>query len=217
MKRAFSRAELLADGIVHGVGVTMGVVGAFWLMSNSLSTTSMTMKLSIAVYGISLIAMLGLSAANNLVCAVGCRTILRRLDQGAIYVMIAGTYTPLVAFVAVREVYALLAGIWLVSLCGAAAKLVLAKQWDRLTLATYLGLGWSGLIVSSPFSAALSDVVLGLLLAGGLLYSIGVVFHVWWRLPYQNAIWHIFVLAAASCHFLAVAFVSAERPQLHFP
>jgi hemolysin III len=118
---------------------------------------------------------------------------------------IAGTYTPF-AIVNVGGIigYALLSLVWVVALVGAGAKLLLASSWDRTAIVVYLALGWSVLTVIQPLSQSVPINALLLLCLGGGLYSVGVIFHVWRSLPYQNAIWHLFVLAGTACHFAAV-------------
>ena len=92
----------------------------------------------------------------------------------------------------------------MVALCGAAAKLLLPMRFERLSVAIYLLLGWTILVAFNPLVAGASMPALVLLATGGGLYSLGVIFHLWERLPFQNAIWHVFVLAAAACHFTAI-------------
>ncbi len=118
--------------------------------------------------------------------------------------MIAGTYTPLVTLVGTDSfAFGLLAGIWLVAAAGALVKLTLPGRFDRLAIALYLALGWSGIMAYESVIAALSPRPCGCS-RRRLLYSLGVIFHVWRQLPFQNAIWHGFVLAAAACHYGAV-------------
>lgn len=202
----YTKRELLADGVVHVVGVSLGVIGALALtISAALTALSASEKIAVAVYAAGLVAMLGTSAAYNM-CPVGrLKWRLRRADHATIFLMIAGTYTPLVTLVGTDGfAFGLLAGIWLVAAAGALVKLTLPGRFDRLAIALYLALGWSGLMAYESVIAALSPGALWLLAAGGLLYSLGVIFHVWRQLPFQNAIWHAFVLAAAACHYGAV-------------
>ena len=100
--------------------------------------------------------------------------------------------------------YALLGSVWIIALLGAAGKLLLESTWDRSAIVLYLALGWAGLLVFQPLSASVTPSVLLLLAFGGGLYSIGVIFHIWRSLPYQNAIWHFFVLLGTGFHFGAV-------------
>src|SRR6185295_18341615 len=119
--------------------------------------------------------------------------------------MIAGTYTPfLMNRVGGDWGFGLLYGVWTVAIVGATLKLVFPRRWESLTIALYLGLGWSILVAINPLMQSISVNSLILIVVGGVMYSVGVVFHLWDRLPYQNAIWHWLVLAAAVCHYIAV-------------
>ena len=100
--------------------------------------------------------------------------------------------------------WVLLGSVWAVALLGAAGKLLLASTWDRLAVPLYLVLGWVGIVMMKPLAETVTPVALVLLWVGGVLYSVGVLFHLWRSLPYQNAIWHVFVLAGTGCHFGAV-------------
>jgi hemolysin III len=130
---------------------------------------------------------------------------LRRFDHAAIFAMIAGTYTPF-TILGLQSGWStgLTIGIWSVAAIGIALKLWQPRRIETISVALYLGLGWIGLIALHPFMVALDAATLALLAAGGILYSVGVVFHLWRRLPYHNAIWHGFVLVAAGIHYLAV-------------
>ena len=131
--------------------------------------------------------------------------ILRRFDHSAIYVTIAGTYTPFIVQMKIGVVsMGFLIGVWLVAIVGITLKLLLPGRLDRLAILLYLLLGWSGVVFYEPVAAALPSLSLWLLAAGGILYSAGVIFHVWQNLRFQNAIWHGFVLVAACCHYSAV-------------
>jgi hemolysin III len=149
-----------------------------------------------------MLAMLGASAAYNMWPVSPRKWILRRLDHAFIYLMIAGTYTPVVALVGSGPVaWTLLALIWTVALAGIAIKILMPGRWDRVSIVLYLMLGWSGVLAYESVISGLTPSALGFLAVGGLLYSVGVVFHVWRSLPFQNAIWHAFVLAATACHY----------------
>jgi hemolysin III len=131
--------------------------------------------------------------------------LLRRFDHSAIYLLIAATYTPFLLQLKGNTVTAgLLVAVWATAAVGIVLKLFLPGRFDRLSVGLYLFLGWSGVIAYDTLVAALPRSTLALLMAGGALYSIGVVFHAWRSLRYQNAVWHAFVLAAALCHYFAV-------------
>jgi hemolysin III len=199
----YDRAEIVADGIVHAVGVSLGLAGAaILLFATHLARDAVA---AAAVYAAGLLAVLGLSAAYNLWPVSPAKWLLRRFDHAAIYVLIAGTYTPFLALSKVGAMaFGLLAFIWVTALLGAAVKLAFPGRFDRYAIALYLLLGWSGIIGARPLVAALPGPILWLLAAGGMFYSVGVAFHLWERLRFQNAIWHAFVVAAACCHYAAV-------------
>ena len=207
----YDRVELIADGIVHAIGVSLGVVGAIVIVivaANSAHTADIP---SIVIYTIGLLSMLGFSAAYNTWPISHAKWVLRRFDHSAIYVMIAGTYTAFIGqmngdFVSIG----LLIGVWLTAVVGVTLKLLLPGRLDRLAVVLYLLLGWSGAVFYEPVAAALPSLSLWLLAAGGILYSTGVIFHVWKNLRFQNAIWHGFVLVAACCHYSAVLYCVAN-------
>lgn len=201
----YSRPEWLADAVIHVAGVIFALAACGVLAIALLPSRDALLWLALGLYGIGLLAMLGCSALYNLLSPGPWKSLFRRFDHAAIFVMIAGTYTPF-TLVAIGGAwgYGLLAFVWAVALCGVSMKLLWPRRFDRLSLAAYLLLGWSIVVAIDPLFAAVSTAGLVLLGAGGLLYSLGVVFHLWQRLPYQNAIWHAFVLAAAACHFTAV-------------
>ncbi|WP_018261231.1 PAQR family membrane homeostasis protein TrhA [Methylobacterium sp. WSM2598] len=203
---SYSPRELLADGIVHVIGVTFAVIGGLALVvTAALARLHPGEKLSVGVYAAGLVAMLSVSAAYNMWPLGRRKWLLRRADHATIFLMIAGTYTPLVALVGSGGVaWGLLAGIWLVAVAGMAIKVALPGRFDRLAVALYLALGWSGVAAYDSVIGQLVPDAFALLAGGGLLYSAGVIFHLWHRLPFQNAIWHGFVLAAAACHYGAV-------------
>lgn len=205
MHSEYSAGERLADGMIHGLGILACLVALPILMAMTFPLLPAGSVASLAVYAAASLAMFGFSAAYNLIPAPGWRDRLRRFDQAAIFVMIAGTYTPF-ALLAVGGVLgiALFAAVWIVALSAAAAKLFAPGRIDRVTVGLYLALGWAVLLVIRPLAASLPLDALILLALGGVLYTSGVVFHLWKRLAYQNAIWHGFVLAAASCHYAAV-------------
>ena len=118
--------------------------------------------------------------------------------------MIAGTYTPFTTLWTGAWSAPLTAAIWAVAVVGMIVKLCQPRRIERISIILYLGLGWIGLVAVGPFLASLGRTTLVLLAAGGVLYTVGVVFHIWKNLPYQNAIWHGFVLAGAVVHYVAV-------------
>jgi hemolysin III len=159
----------------------------------------------VSIYGAALLSSLGISAAYNLWPVSPLKWRLRRLDHSAIFLLIAGTYTPFLAQMkGSLESSILLAGVWLTSLAGIVLKLRFTGRFDRLAVILYLAIGWSGAAAYDSVVAKLPATTLVLIAAGGVLYTAGVAFHLWRGLRFQNAIWHAFVLAAAACHYGAV-------------
>jgi len=159
----------------------------------------------ILVYVIGLVTMLAFSAAYNLWPVSPVKWVLRRFDHSAIYLLIAGTYTPFLGQMKNALASAGLGiGVWLSAAVGMALKLALPGRFDRLAVILCLLLGWSGVIAYDSLASAIPSSSLWLLAIGGILYSLGTLFHVWRRLRFHNAIWHGFVLLAASCHYSAV-------------
>jgi hemolysin III len=201
----YDRAELIADGVVHIVGVCFGVIAATVLIVLTAVYATALDIVAVSVYVVGLLAMLVLSATYNLWPISRAKWVLRRFDHAAIYMLIAATYTPLImelkdSFFAI----ALLIGVWCVAIVGIVLKLALPGRFDRLSVGLYLAMGWSGLMLYDAVVKTLPTVALAFLIAGGVLYSLGVIFHAWRRLRFQNVIWHCFVLLGAACHYTAV-------------
>lgn len=200
----YDRAEILADGIVHGLGIVFGVVAVTALIVLAAQTVGPVELTSVLIYGGGLLTVLIVSAIYNLWPVSPVKWVLRRFDHSAIYLLIAGTYTPFVTQMKGVESVILLTGVWTTSVIGMTLKLLFPGRFDRLSIVLYLLIGWSGIMAYEAVFGALPDTTLWLIAAGGLLYTVGVVFHLWEGLRFQNAIWHAFVLLAAACHYGAV-------------
>ncbi len=200
----YSRAELVLDAVVHAIGLVIaaGLGGA--LLTAAGIATARTELPMIAVYVASLVVVLTVSLAFNMAPVAPIKQVLARLDQAAIFLLIAGTYTPLLALVSGTLGSIMLAIVWGGALVGIALKLIVPQHFGRLALVLYLGIGWSGVVVFQSLAAALPMSTLWLLLAGGVAYSSGIVFHVWERLRFHNVLWHCFVVTGATLHLWAV-------------
>ncbi|HEU4805178.1 MAG TPA: hemolysin III family protein [Nitrobacter sp.] len=201
----YDRAELIADGVVHVLGVLAGLIATTVLIAFTAVYAGGSDVAVVSVYVAGLMAMLVLSATYNLWPVSPRKWLLRRFDHSAIYVLIAATYTPLIMQVK-DNIFAivLLIGVWCVALIGIALKLVLPGRFDRLSIGLYMAMGWSGVMIYDVVVPTLSATALWFVVLGGAFYSFGVVFHAWWRLRFQNVIWHSFVLLGAACHYTAV-------------
>lgn len=201
----YTLGERVADGTIHVISVAASVAALTALLIIGIQTDTAPMVAGFAIYGVALVATFGFSAGYHLIGRPKLKEVFRRLDHAAIFLMIAATYTP---FVLIKMDNAwglgLLAVVWAIAAIGIAIKLFLPRFVDGLSTALYLVQGWAVLVAWEPLQSALPATALRLLMVGGVLYTVGVVFHLWNQLPYQNAIWHGFVLSAASCHFTAV-------------
>lgn len=201
----YDRAELIADGVVHGIGIIAGIIAATVLVVLTAVNATVLDIVAVSIYVAGLLSMLVLSATYNLWPVSPTKWVLRRFDHSAIYALIAATYTPFI--VELKDsvfAIAVLIGVWCVAIFGIVLKLGWPGRFDRVAVGLYLALGWSGLMLYDSVVAALPNVTLWLVLAGGALYSLGVIFHAWQRLRFQNVIWHCFVLLGAACHYTAV-------------
>lgn len=199
----YSRAERISDAVIHASGVATVLIAVPILITlTALVRGDFTAMFAISVYGLTLVAMILCSALYNLIPHPDWTGLLRRLDHSAIYVKIAGTYTPF-TLISGHGGW-LLAGIWGAALAGIGIKIVSPDRFRILTLALYLGMGWAGLVAGGTFFATLSTPVIVLIFFGGLLYTAGVVFYLFERLPFHYTIWHVFVLAASLVFYAAV-------------
>lgn len=201
----YTRQELLADGVVHLLGLALGLAGAVLLVVLAARESGPVELASVIVYAAALLAMLGVSAAYNMLPVSRLKWRLRSLDHSTIFFMIAGTYTPFITQIKNGSVsLALLVWVWSVAFAGVTLKILLPGRFDRVSIALYLLMSWSGVLAWESVFESLPATTVRLLAAGGLVYTAGVLFHVWESLRFQNAIWHLFVLVAAACHFGAV-------------
>jgi hemolysin III len=200
----YDRTEIIADGVVHAIGVSLGLIGAVTIVVMAVKIEGINLA-PILVYVIGLVTMLAFSAAYNMWPVSPVKWVLRRFDHSAVYLLIAGTYTPFLAQMKNALASGSLGiGVWLSAAVGMALKLALPGRFDRLAIILCLLLGWSGIVAYDSLASAIPSSSLWLLAIGGVLYSLGTLFHVWQRLRFQNAIWHVFVLLAAGCHYSAV-------------
>jgi hemolysin III len=201
----YDRVEIIADGVVHAIGILCGLIAATVLVVLTAVYASALYTVAVSIYVTGLLSMLVLSATYNLWPVSRTKWVLRRFDHSAIYVLIAATYTPFM--MELRDDVmglALLVGVWCVAIFGIVLKLGWPGRFDKLAVGLYLVLGWSGMMLYGSAVGELPKAALWFVLAGGALYSLGVIFHSWRRLRFQNVIWHCFVLLGAACHYMAV-------------
>ncbi len=210
--RIESRAEHAVDGAVHAIGIAASLTSFTALLAIYFPQGTVGMAVALAIYALTVIALFLASAANNMILHHDWKPLLQRFDHAAIYLKIAGTYTPLVVVMGSLYAYVVLAVVWTGALAGAALRMIFGDRFAKVSIGLYLLLGWVSLAMLWLMFERLPMGAAVLVIAGGLLYTVGVVFHVWERLQFQRAIWHSFVLAASACHFAAVAWAVLQLP-----
>lgn len=211
----YSIGEEIANAVTHGIGTLLSIAGLVVMVSFAALYGDAWHIVSASIFGGSLILLYASSTVYHSVWHDRSKNILQRIDHSAIFLLIAGTYTPF-ALVNLRGPWGwtLLGLVWSVALLGIILQVCPRKRNERLSLALYLGLGWMALAAIKPFLANVETGGLVLLLIGGLSYSLGVIFYIRDKLSYNHAIWHVFVLAGSTFHFFAVLFyvIPAANP-----
>lgn len=202
----YSPAERLVDNIIHVVGVVASVIAVTALITLASVYGDGWTIASVVIYGIGVVIVFLASAAYHMIHWPQGKWLLRRVDHAAIFLKIAGTYTPFAAISLGGGAWgaALLGSVWSIAAVGVPLKLFAPGRLEKLAVWLYLLQGWLVVVAFGPLAAAISSTALSCLVAGGVLYTVGVVFFLWEKLPYHNAIWHGFVLAASGCMYAAI-------------
>jgi hemolysin III len=203
----YSIGEEIAHAVTHGVGLLLSIGGLAVLVAFSALYGDAWHITSCSIYGATLILLYSFSTLYHGIPNERAKKIFQRLDHAAIFLLIAGTYTPF-TLVNLRGPWGwtLFGLVWGIAIAGMLLELVSRKRYKWLSLSLYLGLGWLVLIAIKPMLLSVEMGGLLLLLGGGLCYSFGVIFYVWKRLAYHHAVWHLFVLAGSVLHFFSVLF-----------
>jgi hemolysin III len=190
--------------LLHGAGALLSLAGLAVLVVRSLGYRDATHTAAVAVSGASLVAVFAASTLHHAVTAPRLKRVTLWLDHACIYALIAGTYTPFMLTVLRGATgLAVLAAVWALAAVGVVAKTARRLRSDAVSLPFYLAMGWLIVVVLEPFARRVPPTGLGLLVAGGLCYSLGVGFFLW-RRPYAHAVWHGCVLAGGALHYAAV-------------
>ena len=201
----FTRAERIADGVVHAFGIAFAVTATILLVVWASGETSPSTVIGLSIYGAALIGSFVASACYHFTPWEGPRHLLRRIDHAAIYLKIPVTYTPLVVLIGSAFAYSILGIVWALAAFGAIVKLFFWGRPTRWGVGLYLGLGWLSVALITSLVPLVSGATLALLVAGGLVYSLGAIVFSIDGLRFQNAIWHGFVLTASVCFCVAIA------------
>lgn len=199
---SYSVSEESINTITHALGFVLAIVGFVALI---ISSQNMAEYVISTVYGGSLAFMFLSSSVYHATKDIAWRKVLRKVDHTAIYLLIAGTYTPFLLLAVGGELGWYAAGtVWAIGIAGIVFKMLLGHKYPKLGVATYAVMGWLALFLIYPIYQALSTGGFTLLLAGGLCYSLGIPFYMMKSRHYSHALWHVFVVAGAACHFFAI-------------
>jgi hemolysin III len=201
----YSQGEELANSITHGIGAILAIVGLAVMTAFATLFGTAWHIVSCSVFGATLILLYTTSTLYHSVQIPQAKTVLRVLDHAAIFLLIAGTYTPFV-LVNIRGPWgwSLFAIVWMIALLGVVFQAPLLRRWPVASVGIYVGMGLIVVVAIKPLLVTLTPSGLLLLFAGGIIYISGLLFYGWRRLPYHHAVWHLFVLGGSACHFFAI-------------
>ncbi len=213
MIKKYTKTEEILNGVTHGIGVVFGIVALTILLVLSIQEMNIPAIVSFSVYGACIILMFLSSTLYHSFTKEKIKKILRVFDHSSIFLFIAGTYTPIVLLTLNGLMkYLVLIGVWVIALSGVIFKIFTYGKFDKykaLSLALYIGMGWIAIIPIKAIINATSINFFFWILAGGILYSLGTIFYGVKKIPYNHAIWHVFVLVASVMHFLGIVFYLA--------
>ncbi|MFM9277354.1 PAQR family membrane homeostasis protein TrhA [Paenibacillus jiagnxiensis] len=201
----YSRREEVANAITHGIGVLLSIAALVLLIVVSATEGTAWHVVSFTVYGITMLLLYTNSTLLHILKEGKAKDLFEFLDHSCIYLFIAGTYTPFL-LTAIRGTlgWTLFGVIWGIAVLGVVFKAFFTKKFLFMSTIFYIAMGWLIVIAWNPLTAVLPDAGIVLLVAGGLLYTLGTVFYVWKAFPYHHAVWHVFVLGGSILHFFAV-------------
>jgi len=201
----YSRAEELANSLTHGLGAALSVAGLCLLLFYSSQMNDIWRTLSFSIYGGSLFSLYLASTLYHSVSSPNLKALFKTLDHCAIYLLIAGSYTPFLLITMQDSIgWPMFAVVWSIAVFGIGLKIAFKHRFHKLRVSTYLVMGWLVVFASSELTTSLAEGGITLLVAGGLTYTIGVIFYAVERIPFNHAIWHLFVLGGSVLHYLAI-------------
>ena len=201
----FSRGEEIAHAITHGLGVLCSIAGLVILVVLAASRGDARLVVGVSIFGASMIILYTASTMYHALIPKKAKDIFELMDHAAIYLLIAGTYTPFaLSVLGGGWGWSTLGVMWGLAVMGIIYEVVFRRPWKKVSLAFYLALGWLVTVPGKPLLAALPTNAILWVAAGGLCYTAGAVFYAWRGFRYHHAIWHLFVLLGTGCHFVCV-------------
>lgn len=204
----YTVGEEIANAVTHGVAALLSIAGLAVLVAFAvLYSGSPKVVAAVSIFGASMVFLYTASTLYHSIPNPRAKKVLQYLDHSMIYVLIAGSYTPfcLITLQGYTGI-ALLCAVWLIAIAGISLQAVLLHKADWINCLLYLSMGWLAVFVIDPLVSTLDSTGLALLVAGGLAYTVGVVFYIFERIPFFHAIWHTFVFAGTTLQFFSVLF-----------
>jgi hemolysin III len=195
----------IVNSIMHGFGILFGIISIPILITLSVKADNLNGIIGSSIYGFCFLMVFTFSTLYHGFQHEKVKRALKIFDHISIYFLIAGTYTPLILIYNHNSFgITLLCVLWALSIIGTIFKIFYCGRWEIISTAIYLLMGWSMLAGGNAFFLRMPGAVLQMVIAGGVIYSLGVIFYLWEKYTYSHAIWHLFVLAAAICHYIAI-------------
>lgn len=206
-EKVYSPGEEIANSVTHAIATGLAIAALPVLVVAAVSAGTAWHIVSFSIFGATLILLYLASTLYHAIPAERAKRVLRTFDHSAIFLLIAGTYTPFMLTCLRGPVgWTIFGVIWGLAIIGVILKCCFVYRFKRLSVAVYLGMGWLCVLAGKEIFSSLPGTSLVFLVLGGLAYSLGVIFYVWWRLPYSHAIWHLFVVTGSVMHFFSVLY-----------
>ena len=202
----YTIVEEIMNATTHGFGILLSIVGLVVLVAFASIDGSVMLIASCAVFGGTLIFAYTSSTLYHAITNEKAKQIFRQFDHAAIYLLIAGTYTPVLLLLKSSLGWTIFSIIWTTAIVGVILKFIFPNKLKKLSVVLYLVMGWFIVIIIKELMVNMDSAGLVLMLVGGLFYSVGVIFYVWKSLPYNHAIWHLFVLGGSISHYFMILF-----------
>ncbi len=201
----YSVQEEIANSVTHGVGAGLAIAGLAVLVVLAVRYGDPWQIVSVSIFGASLVILYSASTLYHAVQQPRLKSVLRKLDHASIYLLIAGTYTPFL-LISLRGPtgWTLLAVVWIMATLGVLWKMFFTGRFEVIATIVYILMGWMGVVAVRDMLANVPPAGILFLFAGGIVYTLGVIFYAIEKIPYNHAVWHLFVLGGSICHFAAV-------------
>lgn len=203
--RSYTPGEEIANGITHGFGAALSIAGLVVLVVLASLRGDIRHQVGFSIFGTALLLLYTASTFYHSLSHPSAKKVFKVLDHSAIFLLIAGSYTPFMLIsLGGFQGWAVLGIVWGLAVLGIVMKSLFIGRFRKISLALYLGMGWLGVFTARSMRDHIPGISLILILSGGILYTGGVVFYLWRKLPFHHAVWHLFVMAGSTCHYFAV-------------